>query len=69
MEDQIIQILLELANKNADHIAILNSEMGGVQAELGIIKWFLGLMVVGLFGLFWKQVQTHREVKNGNGKN
>ncbi len=58
MEDQVTQILLDLAKQNAQHINVLNSEMGGVQAELGIIKWFLMVNVVAWIGIFAGQFRN-----------
>ena len=65
MEIETINIILQLTQENARHIAVLNSEMGGVLAELGIIKWFIGINVIAwvgiIVGTIWKKL-----IKNAN---
>ena len=68
MEDQVLQILINLAQGNANHIDIINRELGEVVATVRIMAWFLGINVVAMLGIFYKQLQTHKEIKNGNGK-
>ena len=67
MDDQVIKILLDLANSNAGHISVLNRELGEVVATQKILVSFMSLQMAGLVGLFWKQRQTHKAVKE-NGK-
>jgi hypothetical protein len=47
-----IQILIELAQQNATHIEILNREMGGVLAELAMIKWLIGGLFLAVASAF-----------------
>ena len=65
MELETIKIILQLTQENARHVAILNGEMGGVLAELGIIKWFIGINVIAwvgiIVGAIWKKL-----IRNGN---
>ena len=64
MENEALQIFIELAKLNAEHIGILNREMGEVLAELTIIKWFLGINVVVWLGAIVGLI-VKRLVKNG----
>lgn len=63
---EIIDILLKLAQENAKHINILNAEMGGVLAELAIIKWFIMINVIAWLGLIVGTVG--KKLFNGNKK-
>lgn len=51
----ITQVLLQLAQTNAQHISTLNGEMGQVMADVAMIKWFItlniGIWIAGIAGL------------------
>ena len=66
MESQeLINLLLSLAQTNATHIDTLNREMGIVQAELGMIKWFIGANLVVWIGIIGKAIGDKILRKNG----
>ena len=58
MDDQVIQILLDLAQENARHIDVLNRELGEVVATLRIMTWFIGVNVVAWIGIFAGQIKN-----------
>lgn len=59
MDSTVIDLLMQLSRENAQHIAVLNGEMGGVLAQVAMIKWFIGVNVTAWVGLvaatIWKQ--------------
>ena len=63
---EVIDILLKLAQENAKHINILNSEMSGVLAELAIIKWFIMINVIAWLSLMVRMIG--KKLFNGNKK-
>lgn len=55
-----LQIILDLARQNAQHISVLNHELGAVEADIAIIKWFMGVNITAWIGILaafiWKQI-------------
>jgi len=71
-ESEVTQIILDLARENATHIAVLNDELGGVEAQLAVqteqikfLLWFVYLQIGGMLGLFIQQFRIHKTVRNG----
>ena len=48
---ETIDLLYQLAQINAQHIAVLNGEMGAVQAQLSMVVWFMGINIVAWVGI------------------
>ena len=46
----------EMIKSMYEHMLILNNEMGAVQAELAMIKWFLGIVVATSIGALLSSV-------------
>ena len=61
----------EILLKMFDHLTIINSEMGAVQAELAMIKWFLGIVVATSIGALLSSVYNlvlHQKNNQRNNK-
>lgn len=61
-------ILTQLIAANTANINALTVQISAATAELAIIKWFLGLVIAGIVGMFIQQLRIHKVIKNGNGK-
>jgi len=44
-------ILWEIVQQNANHIQTINHELGGMMADVAMIKWFMGINIVAWVGL------------------
>ena len=61
----------EMIKSMYEHVLKLNNEMGAVQAELAMIKWFLGIVVATSIGVLLSSVYNlvlHQKNNQRNNK-
>lgn len=77
MESDLVSVLLQLAQSNAEHIAVLNDDytalsasVAALEAKMETVQWFIGVNVVAWIGLmvsaFGKKLFRNGKQNGGN---
>jgi len=56
MSSEEFKLLWQCMSEVQKSVSVINSEMGAVQAELAMIKWFLGIVVATSIGALLSSV-------------